>query len=73
MGTKHGISESWMQFVVEYLQYAASKWTTAGECKKWINNYFNAIKRLILQPRASASHSAQCATAARAPGLQSKR
>ena len=47
MGTKHGISESWMQFVVEYLQYAASKWKTPRQCKKWINNYFVHFREFV--------------------------
>ena len=39
MGSQHGITPSWKNYVTEYLSYAVSKWYTIEKARKWVHEY----------------------------------
>ena len=48
MGVRYGIQKPWMDFVADYLAYAASKWKTVTQLRNWLNNVGDFRERVIL-------------------------
>lgn len=48
MGVRYGIQKPWMDFVADYVAYAASKWKTATQLQNWLNNVGDFRERVIL-------------------------
>ena len=46
MGVERGISLGWQQYVVEYIRYVVSKWTTLGDAYSWYNNKRSFVRKL---------------------------